>query len=287
MKQDERTPGLDDDETLVRRWSEWAKTARRGGPIVVDRSILLRGIELLEPTFPTRIILMTAQEDVAGMPTPGPWHQGNPHTWKIYGADGSDQEVAVCYGGTHVQSEANAAFIVKAVNAYTITEALREALADELVWHEAAEKALSKQPPSGDRGWRRAEHQERIDAIRAALSGSPAPSTEGLREWLPIETAPKPHEWLNHSGSFLLAKIWQSLDENGDADGDPEIIWSAVLYLTASGWMLPTSSVSGAHGYASFRVRDDATHWMPLPPAPDAARTALAGVTAPSEVDAK
>jgi hypothetical protein len=116
----------------------------------------------------------------------------------------------------------------------------------------------------------------KVSEMVQADASAPALSEKLARaaEWRTIESAPKPHEWLKHGGSFLLAKIWQSLDENGDADGDPEIIWSAVLYLTASGWMLPTSSVSGAHGYASFRVRDDATHWMPLPDPPQAASIA-------------
>lgn len=36
-------------------------------------------------------------------------------------------------------------------------ERLREAVQDAVVWHEAQDKALSEQPPSWDRGWRRNE----------------------------------------------------------------------------------------------------------------------------------
>lgn len=53
-------------------------------------------------------------------------------------------------------------------------ERLREALLEEQTWHEMHDKALSKQPPSrGPNGtmWARAEHQERLQAITAALRG--------------------------------------------------------------------------------------------------------------------
>lgn len=50
---------------------------------------------------------------------------------------------------------------------------LREALEQAAIWHEAAGKALSKQPPGGDRGWRRLEHKEQRDALRAALEPKP------------------------------------------------------------------------------------------------------------------
>ena len=48
---------------------------------------------------------------------------------------------------------------------------LRALLEEELVWHEERDKSLSKQPQSNQTVWRRAEHQERIDVIRAALKG--------------------------------------------------------------------------------------------------------------------
>ena len=47
-------------------------------------------------------------------------------------------------------------------------EALRQALA----WHENQDKAISKQPRAneGDNGWRRHQHQEQAEMIRAALA---------------------------------------------------------------------------------------------------------------------
>lgn len=48
---------------------------------------------------------------------------------------------------------------------------LVEALEAERTWHEDHDKAISKQPNAntGDNGWRRMEHQERIAEITAAL----------------------------------------------------------------------------------------------------------------------
>lgn len=54
---------------------------------------------------------------------------------------------------------------------------LREVLEEELVWHDERDESLSKQPPTGEKGWRRAEHQERIDVIRAALKAAPQPAS--------------------------------------------------------------------------------------------------------------
>jgi hypothetical protein len=113
------------------------------------------------------------------------WGEDVPHSSTerrlVVEVDGERSMLLVDSPGAFGETADNiAVFIVQAVNAYTSTEALRSALAEELVWHEAAEKALSKQPQSGDIGWRRSEHQERIEAIRAALTASAAPSTEGL-----------------------------------------------------------------------------------------------------------
>lgn len=48
-------------------------------------------------------------------------------------------------------------------------EKLRVALDDSRAWHTERHKALSKQPPSPDRDWRKAEHAEEIARIEAAL----------------------------------------------------------------------------------------------------------------------
>ena len=50
---------------------------------------------------------------------------------------------------------------------------LRNALEDALAWHEEEDKALSKQPPGGDRPWRRMRHGEQMDLLRHALNPEP------------------------------------------------------------------------------------------------------------------
>src|SRR5690554_566808 len=88
--------------------------------------------------------------------------------------------------GGELEAEANAALIA-ACDPDTIRallaerDALREALEDELIWHEAQDKAISKQPNAntGHNWWRRMQHQEHAAVIRAALGqgqgGSDAP----------------------------------------------------------------------------------------------------------------
>lgn len=46
---------------------------------------------------------------------------------------------------------------------------LREALAEELAWHEGEAKALSKQPRRPELEWPKHHHRERIEAITAVL----------------------------------------------------------------------------------------------------------------------
>jgi len=55
---------------------------------------------------------------------------------------------------------------------------LHSALQDAVIWHQNADKALSKQPPSADGQWRRMEHQEQASNL-AALATQPATSQEG------------------------------------------------------------------------------------------------------------
>ncbi|WP_296222830.1 hypothetical protein, partial [uncultured Sphingomonas sp.] len=56
-----------------------------------------------------------------------------------------------------------------------MTDKLRAALEVAAIWHEAQEKALSKQPPEPEKGWRRLEHQEQVATLRAALAAAPQP----------------------------------------------------------------------------------------------------------------
>lgn len=69
--------------------------------------------------------------------------------------------------------EAVGKMFVHAVNSH---HDLIEALREELVWHEDHDKAISKQPNAntGDNGWRRMEHQERIATLTAILTKAEA-----------------------------------------------------------------------------------------------------------------
>lgn len=150
-------------------------------------------------------------------------------------------------------ARAEAAFIVQACNAYDSTEALRSAL----------EKIKGGSFPGAtnlaiEGNWKGIVDQLQSIA-RAALSSSPAPSTGCLREWRPIETAPD--------------LTWVLVTGRHHRDISPALV---AQYHASSQWW--ESADDGAGIYMT------PTHWMPLPPAPDAARTALAGVTAPSEV---
>lgn len=46
---------------------------------------------------------------------------------------------------------------------------LRRAALEAVAWHEEQDEALSSEPPGGDRLWRRAEHQEKAQALLSAL----------------------------------------------------------------------------------------------------------------------
>ena len=120
---------------------------------------------------------MTAQEDLTGMPTPGPWRLNGPDDFGDYTISPSTELLAVAtvvQNGLRPEAEtaANAALIVKAVNAYGSTEALRSALAEarRMCWTAVR---LGIDDPAFD-----PEKHALIQQIDAALSGSPAPSTE-------------------------------------------------------------------------------------------------------------
>lgn len=53
-------------------------------------------------------------------------------------------------------------------------ERLRGALENSALWHDDADKTISKQPNAniGQNGWMRAQHREQADAIRQALGDS-------------------------------------------------------------------------------------------------------------------
>ena|SRR5690606_13802619 len=107
-------------------------------------------------------------------PTPGPWF--------VHGSQGyavaTVGKIRIAADEFHIKTRPgdDAAYIaachpevIRALLAER--DALRVALEDELIWHEARYKVLSKQPDAntGHTWWRRMQHQEHAAAIRAAL----------------------------------------------------------------------------------------------------------------------
>lgn len=130
---------------------------------------------------------MTAQEDLTGMPTPGPWKSNG---YQITDPEGI--RLADCWFGPnrpfHV-AEANAALIVKAVNAYTSTDALRSALAPILSLPDACVESLRHQRQVDADGCEVGVSRQAVDEIyaaivaaRTALAGVTAPEPDIIEE---------------------------------------------------------------------------------------------------------
>jgi hypothetical protein len=147
----------------------------------------------------------------------------------------------------------------QAVNAYTSTEALRSALdlCDGLIDCQIREGVVNS-----------IDELKAIQArIRAALSGSPAPSTD----WRSMDTARK-------NGRPVLGLFKKTFDSpyNNEAPsrwGGTQIVMRHPGLADDGydcGWNLANG---GCGGFPDEWFEG----WMPLPPAPDAARTALAG----------
>lgn len=100
---------------------------------------------------------------------------------------------------------------------------------------------------------------------RAALTASTAPSTEGLREWQPIAGAPRDQNIIvaamnTYSKTWVVGEArWQSDDPDHPDDGD---------------WWWANISPGDYTGDSIFNMNGPVEFWQPLPPAPDAARTA-------------
>lgn len=89
--------------------------------------------------------------------------------WKDYSGNADFEEIE-----TVIDTALDTLFAASPPKPSEAMVALREALEAARTWHEAEDKALSKQPPShGPNGnqWARLQHQEQIAEITAALSG--------------------------------------------------------------------------------------------------------------------
>lgn len=84
--------------------------------------------------------------------------------------------------------------------------------------------------------------------------------------WQPIETAPKPHDWLRAKIGPCLIGCWNpQLDpDTGEPYGNGEWVWVHVAKLTHDGWRVWSQGFAGLHGMGTFPLHNSATHWMPL-----------------------
>ena len=116
----------------------------------------------------------------------------------------------------------------------------RDALEAAIVWHEAADKAISKQPPTADGRWRRMEHQEQVTALREALAAIIA-----------LDSAPE---------SAIPAGMvaWHG-GEDAPAD------WNGGPVFIRGGWEIPSRRVSN---WSHHKRSGDITAYTPRP-APD------------------
>lgn len=87
---------------------------------------------------------------------------------------------------------------------------LREALERARIWHEAEAKALSKQPPGGDRDWRRMQHGDELLAIDAALSSLTA--VEGEKSWDDNNFASQSHPSGTRPTDYVIPEAVRSGD---------------------------------------------------------------------------
>lgn len=95
-----------------------------------------------------------------------------------------------------------------------------------------------------------------------------SPTDNSQQGWQDIATAPKPSDWLRNPGRFLIGCWNPQIDEDGEPYGEGEWAWIHVASLSPNGWLVGTGGFAGVHGYASFPLSGNATHWQPLPPAP-------------------
>lgn len=86
-------------------------------------------------------------------------------------------------------------------------------------------------------------------------------------DWQPIETVPK--DRARRVEPVLLASFRHLRDDDGEQTSAMEMNWCQVAHISHAGWMVSTDGFVGVHGHARFPIAG-ATHWMPLPDAPNA-----------------
>ena len=116
-------------------------------------------------------------------PTPGPWRVQDGCSWRRIGSDLGDGDILRPVvnqndGWPDLAARRETLNYIAAANPTIIRallaerDAMKATLEEALIWHEAQDKAISKQPNAntGHKGWMRAQHQEQAALIRAALA---------------------------------------------------------------------------------------------------------------------
>lgn len=81
-------------------------------------------------------------------------------------------------------------------------------------------------------------------------------------KWQPIETAPKEDDMIG-TGGIILAEFYTN------CDNETRLVWSHVASKVCGEWCLDMCGLNiSMGGHALLKMRQDATHWMPLPAPP-------------------
>lgn len=90
-----------------------------------------------------------------------------------------------------------------------------------------------------------------------------------MSHWKPIDTLNPDEAERWHGLHTLILGCWREhLGHDDEPTGEVSLLWAHVVYRSSGKWMLNTAGWSGIHGNASFRVGDNATHWMLVPALP-------------------
>lgn len=93
-----------------------------------------------------------------------------------------------------------------------------------------------------------------------------------MSEWKEIETLPVEPWRLPPDTKIVIACFHQPRDEYNEPLGKPFCLWSHVVCPHLKSWGVLSNGLTGFSGGSVIMVAhaDKASHWMPLPPPPQA-----------------